>query len=144
MLFNAPFNNISVILWQSVFLMEEVWVPGENHLPATSHWQTLSHNVVLSTPCLSRIRTHNFSADRNGLHTITTTSNSKNTCRNWGSLCRMYISLTFPILLNAPVLSHRVNTYSAIIAQQYSCSYVLASRIMLINRFLFQRWCQIE
>ena len=51
MVFNATFNNISVILWQSVMLVEETGVAGENHWPAASHWQTLSHNVVSSTPC---------------------------------------------------------------------------------------------
>ena len=29
MVFNATFNNISVITWQSVLLMEETGVPGE-------------------------------------------------------------------------------------------------------------------
>ena len=47
MVFNATFNNISVISWQSVLLVEETGVPGENHLPVTSHWQTLSHNLLL-------------------------------------------------------------------------------------------------
>ena len=42
MVFNTTFNNISVILWQSVLLVEETVVLGENHWPATSHWQTLS------------------------------------------------------------------------------------------------------
>ena len=37
MVFNATFNNISVLLWQSVLLVEETQVPGENHRPATSH-----------------------------------------------------------------------------------------------------------
>jgi hypothetical protein len=37
MVFNATFNNISVILWQSVLLMEETRVPEENHRLATSH-----------------------------------------------------------------------------------------------------------
>jgi len=55
------FNNISVISWQSVLLVEETGVPGENHRPAASHWQILSLNVVLSTPRLSGIRTHNVS-----------------------------------------------------------------------------------
>ena len=58
MVFNATFNNISVILWLSILLVEETTVPGESHRPAASHWQTLSQNVVLSTPCLSGIRTH--------------------------------------------------------------------------------------
>jgi hypothetical protein len=63
-MFNATLNNISVISWLSVLLVEETRVPGENHLPATSHWQTLSHNVVLSTPHPSGIQTHNISGDR--------------------------------------------------------------------------------
>ena len=50
MVFNATFNNISVITWQSVLLVEETGVPGENYQPVTSHRQTLSNNVVLSTP----------------------------------------------------------------------------------------------
>jgi hypothetical protein len=29
--FNATFNNISVILWHSVLLVEETGGPGENH-----------------------------------------------------------------------------------------------------------------
>jgi hypothetical protein len=52
MVFNATFNNISVISWRSVLLVEETRGPGENHQPVASHCQTLSlsHNVVLSTP----------------------------------------------------------------------------------------------
>jgi hypothetical protein len=30
MVINATFNNISVISWQSVLLVEEIRVPGEN------------------------------------------------------------------------------------------------------------------
>ena len=48
--FNATFNNISVISWESGLLVEETGVPGEHHQPVASHWQTLSHNVVSSTP----------------------------------------------------------------------------------------------
>ena len=40
MAFNATFDDISVIFWRSVLLMEETGVPGENHRPAVSHWQT--------------------------------------------------------------------------------------------------------
>ena len=61
---NATFNNISVISWLSVSLVEETVEPGVNHRSAVSHWQTLSHNVVSSTPRRSGIRTHHFSADR--------------------------------------------------------------------------------
>jgi hypothetical protein len=31
MVFNATFNNISAVSWQSVLLVEETGVPGENH-----------------------------------------------------------------------------------------------------------------
>jgi hypothetical protein len=37
MVFNATSNSISVILWQSVLMVEETGVPGENDLPAASH-----------------------------------------------------------------------------------------------------------
>ena len=57
MVFNATFNNISVISWQSVLLVEETRVPVENLYQVTD--KTLSHNVVLSTPlATSGIRTH--------------------------------------------------------------------------------------
>ena len=48
--FNAIFNNISAISWQSVLLVEETRLPWENHRPVTSHWHILSHNVASSTP----------------------------------------------------------------------------------------------
>jgi hypothetical protein len=35
--FNATSNNISVITWRSVLLVEETGVPGENHWPVASH-----------------------------------------------------------------------------------------------------------
>jgi hypothetical protein len=47
MMFNATYNNISVIMLRLVLLVKET---GENHRPGASHWQTLSHNVVSSTP----------------------------------------------------------------------------------------------
>ena len=46
MVFNATFNNISVISWWSVLLVEETGVPGENHWSVESYWPTLLHNVV--------------------------------------------------------------------------------------------------
>jgi len=54
MVFNATFNNIWVMSWRSVLLVEETGVPGENYRPAASHWQTLSHNVASSTPRYER------------------------------------------------------------------------------------------
>ena len=43
MVFNATFNNISVVFWQSISLVDETEVTVASHL------QTLSHNVVSST-----------------------------------------------------------------------------------------------
>ena len=54
MVFNTTFNNISVISWRSVLLVEETGIPGENYRPVASHWQILSHNVVSSTPLHER------------------------------------------------------------------------------------------
>ena len=45
---NAIFNNISVISWRSVVLMDKT---GENHRPITSH---LSHAVLSITPHIER------------------------------------------------------------------------------------------
>ena len=50
MVVNATFNNISVISWRSILLVDETGVSGENHRSVASHWQILSHNVVSSTP----------------------------------------------------------------------------------------------
>jgi hypothetical protein len=46
MIFNATFNNISAISWQSVLLVEEIKVLGENNRFVTSHSQILSNDVV--------------------------------------------------------------------------------------------------
>jgi len=37
MVFNATFNNISVISWLSVLLVKETRVSGENHRSVASH-----------------------------------------------------------------------------------------------------------
>jgi hypothetical protein len=62
MMLNATFNNISVISWWSVLLVEEIEVPGENHRPVVaSRRQNLSHNVLHLA--LIEIRTPNISGD---------------------------------------------------------------------------------
>jgi hypothetical protein len=38
MVFNATFNNISVISWQSVLLLEEPGIPGGNHGPVVNYF----------------------------------------------------------------------------------------------------------
>jgi hypothetical protein len=37
MVFNVTFNNITVISWRSILLVEETGGPGENHRPVASH-----------------------------------------------------------------------------------------------------------
>jgi hypothetical protein len=37
LMFNATFNNISIISWRSVLLVEETGGPRENHRPVTSY-----------------------------------------------------------------------------------------------------------
>ena len=37
MVFNVTFNNISVMLWRPVLLVEDTGVPGENHRSVASH-----------------------------------------------------------------------------------------------------------
>jgi hypothetical protein len=53
MVFNTIFNNISVISWRSILLVEETGVPRENHRPVASHWQILSHKCCIeyTLPC---------------------------------------------------------------------------------------------
>ena len=61
-MFNPTFNSISVILCQSVLLVENTVVPGLNRRPVASHWQTLSHKIVSCTPRHERYS--KFSCDR--------------------------------------------------------------------------------
>ena len=82
MVLNATFNNISVISWRSVLLVEETGVPRENHRPVANNWQTWSHNVVSSTPPLSGIRIQNFIGDRLWLHIIGNCKSNYHTIRS--------------------------------------------------------------
>ena len=47
MVFNATFNNISVISWRSVLLVEETREPVENHCPVTDK---LYHIMLYTLP----------------------------------------------------------------------------------------------
>jgi len=107
MVFNATFNNISVISWRSVLLVEETGGPGENHRPAESYWQTLSRNAVHLD--LIEIRTHNFlvviGTDCQG-NTITATT----------AAYFKYFKSNWDVLL-------RQNTYKALYTKIRLCMY---------------------
>jgi hypothetical protein len=53
MVLNATLNNISVISWRSVLLVEETGIPEEKQRPVTNQRQTSSHMIiVVSSPPL--------------------------------------------------------------------------------------------
>ena len=80
MVFNATFNNISVISWRSVLLVEEPGGPGENHRPVESHWQIYHIMVYRVHLPINRIQTQNLSSNRNQLHRYHTTTTAPKYC----------------------------------------------------------------
>jgi hypothetical protein len=79
MVFNATFNNISVISWLSALLVRKPEYPEKTTDLYQVTDQTLNH-IMLYQVHLSRIRTHNVSGDRHSFigscrsnyHVITT------------------------------------------------------------------------
>ena len=81
MVFKETFNNMSVISWRSVLLVEGTGVLGEKHRPVASHWKL--HHIMLyrvhlamkfKLISLAVIRTDCTGSSKSNYHTITTTT----------------------------------------------------------------------
>ena len=63
MLFNATFNNISVIPWRSVFLVVETGVPAKT-TDLSQVTDKLYHIILYRVPCYERDSNSHVSGDR--------------------------------------------------------------------------------
>ena len=96
-MFNATFNNISAISWQSVLLVEKTWVIGENHRPVASHWVwagfDLRTSVVIGTDCICSYKSN--------YHTIMTAPQVINATQYF-ILCYTIFHIIISLCFNTP------------------------------------------
>ena len=117
MVFNATFNNNSVISWRSVLLVKETGVPGENHWPGISHWQTLSHNVVSRAFQLTTLVVIGTDCTgKSNYHTITTTTAPS---YKWLTFLQMTSVLIIPWLVSV--------TFKMLVRSSFSPSVPIAA-----------------
>jgi hypothetical protein len=84
MVFNATFNNISVISWRSVLLVEETGVPGEDHRKSLTKGFVLTTLVVIGTDCKGGCKSN--------YHMITTSTAPSNlSCTNVDRLYQIFL-----------------------------------------------------
>ena len=73
--FNVTFNNISVISWRSVLLVEETGVLGENQQPVASQYKLyyiILYRAVIELTTLVVLGTDCIGSCKSNYHTITT------------------------------------------------------------------------
>jgi hypothetical protein len=130
--FNATFNNISVISWQSVLLMEET---GENHRPSASHWQTLSHNIVTVSSAPWNVLIHSDTGEQDKM-TVSSTPWNVLIHSDTGEQDKMTVSST-PWFLTGFTTTYAISAY-----HHYCCEFECHSCRGVLDTTLCDKVCQ--
>ena len=111
--FNATFNNVSVILWRSVLLVEET---GENTTDLPQVTDKLYHIILYTSP-LRGIRTHNISGERHRLNRQTAPYSPMHT--SFVYLYIIYFTLNLKCIPNIVIFCIQLFLSLQIISQNY-------------------------